>query len=61
MLKFNVISYTEYVCPFCGRKNISEVKENNGKSYCSFKHSLTEMKKKYKTEVVNEEIHRNNT
>ena len=51
MRKFNVISYTEFVCPCCGRKKVSEVKEED-KSYCSFKHSLIEMKKKYKTEIV---------
>ena len=51
MRKINVISYTEFVCPCCGRKKVSEVKEDD-KSYCSFKHTLTEMKKKYKTEIV---------
>ena len=51
MRKFDVISYTKYVCPCCGRVKISEVKEDV-KSYCSFKHTLTEMKKTYKTEIL---------
>ena len=49
--KFSVISYEEYVCPCCGRKKVSDVKEDS-KAYCSFKHTLTEMKKRYRTEVM---------
>ena len=49
--KFSVISYEEYVCPCCGRKKVSEVKEE-ATAYCSFKHEPREMKKRYRTEVV---------
>ena len=51
MKKFNVISYEEFVCPCCGRKKVTEVKEDY-KVYCSIKHTLVEMKKHYRTEVV---------
>ena len=49
--KFNVISYEEYICHCCGRKKISEVKDE-ATSYCSYKHESMEMKKRYRTEVV---------
>ena len=51
MRKFNVISYTEYVCPCCGVRKVTEVKDDE-KVYCAMKHPLKEMKKSYKTEIV---------
>ena len=50
MKKFNVISYTEYVCPCCGMKRVFDSKED--KIYCSKNHTIREMKRKYRSEVV---------
>ena len=49
--KFSVISYEECICPCCGRKKVTELKDNTI-SYCSYKHAPREMKKRYRTEVV---------
>ena len=51
MKKFNAISYTEYVCPCCGMKKVSEVRDER-KVYCYKNHNPKVMKKRYKTEVV---------
>ena len=48
MKKFSVISYTEYVCPCCGMKKVSEVRDE-GDMYCSKNHNPKTMKKKLKT------------
>ena len=53
MKRFKVVSYTEYVCPCCGVRKVSEMKDDEEeKVYCSRKHEPREMKKKYKCEVV---------
>jgi hypothetical protein len=52
MRKFSVVSYTEYVCPCCGVKKVTEIRDTEEKVYCSRKHILTEMTKRTKTEVT---------
>jgi hypothetical protein len=52
MKKFSVVSYMEYVCPCCGVKKVSEVKDTEDKVYCSRKHEPREMRKKFKCEVA---------